>query len=55
MLPESVAGSFNLHDDGMMEKSVEQCRRYDSVAKNIAPFCKAAVCRAQASVTHALS
>ncbi|MNT38334.1 hypothetical protein D3C72_1745210 [compost metagenome] len=43
MLPQPVAGSFDLHDDGMMQQSVEQCRRDDRVAKDIAPFCKTAV------------
>lgn len=43
MLPQPVAGSFDLHDDGMMQQSVEQCRGDDRVAKDIAPFCKTAV------------
>ena len=43
MLPQAVAGTFDLHDDGMMEQSVEQRGGDDGIAEDIAPFCEAAV------------
>jgi hypothetical protein len=36
MLPEPIAGSFDLHDDGMVKQSVEQRRRDDGIS-NISP------------------
>ncbi len=43
MLPQPVAGSFDLHNDGMVKQSVEQ-RCYDNgVSEHIAPFSEAAV------------
>lgn len=43
MLPQPVAGSFDLHDDGMVKQSVEQRGGDDGVSEHIAPFCEAAV------------
>lgn len=43
MLPQPIAGPFDLHDDGMMQQSVEQSRRDYGISEDIAPFCKAAV------------
>ena len=43
MLAQPVAGSFDLHDNGVVKQSVEQRRCNDRIAKDIAPFCKAAV------------
>lgn len=43
MLPQPVAGSFDLHDDGMVKQSVEQRCCDDGVSEHIAPFCEAAV------------
>jgi hypothetical protein len=40
---QAVAGPFGLHDDGVMEKPVEQRRGDDEVAEDLAPFGEAAV------------
>lgn len=44
MLPEPVAGSFDLNDDGMVKQPVEQRRCDNGISEDVAPFCKAA-CR----------
>lgn len=43
VLAQSVARAFDLHDDGMVKKSVEQCCCDNRITKNFAPFCKAAI------------
>lgn len=43
VLAQSVARSFDLHDDGMMKKPVEQCCCDNRITKNFAPFCKATI------------
>jgi hypothetical protein len=43
VLAEPVARSFDLDDDGVMEKSIEQRRGDDRVAEDVAPFGEAAV------------
>ncbi|SMD20134.1 hypothetical protein SAMN05880593_1491 [Rhizobium sp. RU36D] len=43
VLPQSVAGSFDVDDDDMVKQSVEQRVGDDGVSENIAPFCESAV------------
>jgi hypothetical protein len=43
MLAQPVAGALDLHDDGVVQQSVEQCSGHDRIAKNFAPLGKAAV------------
>lgn len=43
VLAQAVAGSFDLHDDGMVEQTIEQCRGDDRIAEHVTPFGKAAV------------
>src|SRR5262249_35757042 len=43
MAAETVARTLDLDDDGMMKKSIEQCRGDDWVAEDLTPFCEAAV------------
>ena len=45
MLTQAVARALDLEHDGMMEKSVQQCRRDHGVAKDIAPLGKTAIGR----------
>jgi hypothetical protein len=43
MLSESITGTFDLHDDSVMEQSVEQRRGDDGIAEYVAPFSEATV------------
>ena len=43
VLAQTVAGALDMHDDGVVKKSVEQRGRDDGIAKNLAPFGKAAI------------
>jgi hypothetical protein len=43
VLAQTVAGAFDMHDDGMVQKSVEQRSRDHRISKNLAPFGKAAI------------
>ena len=43
VLAQPVAGALDLHDHGVVQQSVEQCRGHDRIAKNFTPFGKAAV------------
>ena len=43
VLAQAVAGSFDMHDDGMVEQTIEQCRGHDGIAEHVAPFGKATV------------
>ena len=40
---ESVACAFDSDDDGVVEESVEECRRDDGVSEDVAPFREASV------------
>ena len=43
MLSKPIAGAFDLHDDSVMEQSVQQRRGDDGIAEYVAPFSKATV------------
>ena len=43
MLAQPVAGTFNLNDDSVVQKSVQQGRRDDWIAENFPPFAEAAI------------
>src|ERR1700752_3440906 len=43
MLPQAVAGTFDLNDDGVVKQSVEQRGGNDGITKNFTPFTEAAV------------
>ena len=43
MLAQSVAGTFDLNDDGVVQKSVQQGRCDDRIAENLPPFAEAAI------------
>lgn len=43
VMSEPIAGSFDLHGDGVMKQSVEQGGGNDGVSKHIAPLCEASV------------
>ena len=43
MLAQAVAGALDLHDDGVVKKSVQQRGRDDWIAENLAPFGEAAI------------
>ncbi len=43
VLAEAVAGSLNLHHDGMVEQPVEEGGGDDGIAEHLTPFGKAAV------------
>lgn len=43
MLPQPVVGSLNLHHDGMMPQSVEQCGGDNGIAEDITLFYEVAV------------
>jgi hypothetical protein len=43
MLAQAVAGTFNLNDHGMVQKSVQQGRCDDRIAENLAPFTETAI------------
>ena len=43
VLAQPVAGPFDLHDDGVVKQSVEQCSGHDRIAEYFAPLGKAAV------------
>ena len=43
VLPEAVACTLDLDNDGMVQQPVEQCRGDNRIAEDIAPFCEAAV------------
>ena len=43
MLAETVTGAFDVHDHGMVKKSVEERSRDDRISKNLTPFGKAAI------------
>ena len=40
---QPVAGAFDLHDDGMVEQTVEECRGDDWVTEDLTPFGKASI------------
>ena len=43
VLAEAITGALDLHDDGMVQKTIQQGSCDDGIPKNFAPFCKAAV------------
>jgi hypothetical protein len=43
MLAQSVTRSLDLHDDGVMQQSVEKCGGDNRIAEDVAPFSEAAV------------
>src|ERR1700760_2474955 len=43
MLAQPVAGTFNLDDHSVMQKSVQQGRRDDRIPENFAPLAEAAI------------
>ena len=43
MLAHPVAGTFDLDDDGVVQKPIEQRGSHYRIAKDLAPLCKAAV------------
>ena len=43
VLAHAIAGAFDLNDNGMMEQPIEQRGGDDRIAKELAPFGKAAV------------
>ena len=43
MLAETIAGAFDLDDDGMVEEAVQQGCRDDGIAEDLAPFGEAAI------------
>ena len=43
MLAQPVAGTFNLDDHSVVQKSVQQSRRDDGIPKNFAPLAEAAI------------
>ena len=43
VLPQPLAGTFDMHDDGMMEEPVQQRGGDDGIPKNLAPFGEAAI------------
>lgn len=45
MLPEPIAGAFDLHDDRMVQQAVQQCGCDDGIAEHLAPFGEATVGR----------
>ena len=40
VLAQPVAGTLDLHDDGMVQQSVEQCRGHDRIAEHLAHSAK---------------
>ena len=34
VLAQPIAGTLDLHDDGVVQQSVEQCRGYDRIAEH---------------------
>ena len=40
---ESIAGTFDLHDDGVMQQSVQQCGGHHWVAEHFGPFSEASI------------
>ena len=43
VLAQTVTGALDMHDDGVVKKSVEQRGRDHGISKNLAPFGKAAI------------
>lgn len=43
MMAQAIAGPFDLDDDGVMQQAVQQRRGDDRIAKDLAPFGKAAI------------
>ena len=43
MRPESIAGAFDLNDDGVMQQSIQQRGGDHGVAEHIGPFGKASI------------
>src|SRR5580692_6571274 len=43
VLAQPIAGTLDLHDDGVMQQSVEQCRGHDRIAEYLAPLGEAPV------------
>ena len=43
MLAQTIAGAFDMHDDGVVEQSVEKRGGDDGITKNLAPFAETAV------------
>ena len=43
VLPQAVAGAFDLHDDGVVQQPVEQGGGDNGIAEHLAPFSEAAV------------
>ena len=45
VLAQTIAGAFDLDDDGVVEQPIEERGGDDEIAENLAPFCEAAVWR----------
>lgn len=45
VLAQTIARTFDLDDDGVVKKPVQEGRGDDGVTKNFAPFCEAAIGR----------
>jgi hypothetical protein len=43
VLAQPIAGTLDLHDDGVVQQSVKQCRGYDRIAEYLAPLGEAPV------------
>jgi hypothetical protein len=43
VLAQPIAGTLDLHDDGVVKQPVEQCRGYDRIAEYLAPLGEAPV------------
>lgn len=43
MTTQAVACSLDVHDDGVMEETIQQSGRHDGISKDFTPLCKAAV------------
>ncbi len=43
VLAQAIAGTLDLHDDGVMQQSVEQWRGYDRITEDLAPLGEAPV------------
>jgi hypothetical protein len=43
VLAQPIAGTLDLHDDGMVQQSVEQCRGHHRIAEHLAPLGEAPV------------
>ena len=43
MCAEAVAGTFDMDDDGVVQKAIKQSGRDDGVAEDFAPFREASV------------